>query len=231
MAKGVSLEDLWDDLKLETADNFDLGVKYNVNEHLALNPNAFVSVVKNKQARVYDATYQITYPYNGADALGYGLELPVSGAISRDLDYFVSVSYNKYYFTEDLQTASNTIIDSEGNQVPDAPEYMVKAAISYRIYKFEITPSVRYLSKRYGDVLNKEEIDDCTLVDLDVSYTLKNVLFAKTVEFRITATNIFDTEYVSAINTADDALAATNNSATYQTGAPFSIFAQMRFIF
>jgi iron complex outermembrane receptor protein len=228
--KGVALQDLWDDLELETADNFDLGVKYKIGD-IYLNPNVFVSVVHNKQARIYDASYNVTYPYNGADALGYGVELPVSGAITKDLDFLLSLSYNRYYFTEDLRTASNTTISSEGNQVPDAPEYMAKAALTYKIFDFALTPSVRFLSKRYGDVLNKEEIDDNTIVDFDISYVIGNVPYAKAVEFRITATNLFNTKYISAINTADDALAATTNAATYQTGAPFGIYGNIKFLF
>jgi outer membrane receptor for ferrienterochelin and colicin len=73
-------------------------------------------------------------------------------------------------------------------------------------------------------VLNNEEIGSSTIVDFDVSYEIKKVLDAKSVEFRVTVTNLFDGEYISAINTADDALAATNTAATYQTGAPLGIY-------
>jgi len=47
------------------------------------------------------------------------------------------------------------------------------------------------------------------------------------VEFRITATNVFNQKYISAINTADDALAATTTAATYQTGAPVGVYANV----
>lgn len=230
VSKGVELQDLWNKLDLEMSDNFDLGLKSNIGP-INLNPNAFVSFVKNKQARIYDATYNVTYPYNGADALAYGFELAASGNIFKDLDFLVGLSYNKYYFTEDLRTASNTSIPSDGNQVPDAPEYMAKAALTYRIFDFALTPSVRYLSSRYGDVLNQEKIDDSIIVDFDISYEIKKLFFARSVEFRIIATNIFDQKYISSINTADDALAATNTAATYQTGAPFGLYANMNFKF
>jgi iron complex outermembrane recepter protein len=226
VARGVRLQSLWDELDLETADNFDLGVKYKIGD-ICLNPNTFVSVVKNKQARIYDASYNVTYPYNAADALAYGAELAASGAISKDWDFLVGLSYNKYYFTDDLRTASNTTISSGGNQVPDAPMYMAKAALTYKIFDFALTPSVRYMSERYGDVLNQEKIGDATIVDFDISYEIKKILGTKSVEFRITATNLFNQKYISAINTADDALAATTTAATYQTGAPFGVYANV----
>lgn len=221
--KGVALQELWDKLDLEISDNFDLGVKYKIGD-ISLNPNAFVSVVKNKQARIYDAAYNVTYPYNAADATAYGVELTASGPILRNLDFLVGLSYNKFYFTEDLRTGSNTTTAADGNQVPDAPKYMAKAALSYTIADFALTPSVKYLSSRYGDVLNNEKIDACTIVDFDITYEIKKVLGAKSVELRLTAANLFDEEYISAINTADDALAATNTAATYQTGAPFGVY-------
>ena len=218
------------EIELETANNFDFGIKYKIGG-ISLNPNTFVSLVKNKQARIYDPTYDVAYPYNGADALAYGAEIAASGTLSKQLDFLVGLSYNKYYFTEDLKTASNTSISSSGKQVPDAPKYMAKAALTYQIAGFALTPSVKYLSARYGDVLNNERIDASTIVDFDISYEMRKVPGTKYVEFRITATNLFDQKYISAINTADDALAATNTAATYQTGAPLGVYGNVNLMF
>jgi iron complex outermembrane receptor protein len=224
VSKRVTLQSLWDKLDLETADNFDLGLKYRIG-NIFLNPNFFVSLVKNKQARVYDASYNVTYPFNTEDALGYGAEITASGSLSKAVEFLVGLSYNKYYFRDDIRTASNTTILSSGNQVPDAPVYMAKAALSYKLGGFVLTPSVRYMSTRYGDVLNDERIGASTIVDFDVLYRIEKFLGTKSAEFRLTATNLFNEKYISAINTADDALAATNTAATYQTGAPFGLYA------
>ena len=230
VSRGITLQSLWDDMALEKSDNIDLGVKLRIGK-VHLNPNLFLSLVKNKQARVYDPDLGVTYPFNGSDAMAYGMEMTATGAMTDSLDFFLSVSYDKFYFIDDLQTASNTTVASEGNQVPDAPEYMVKGALSYGIDGCVFTPSFRYLSKRYGDVLNTEKVSGCTLVDLDMSYTFARVPLAESIVFRLTAINVFNERYVAAINTADDALAATQTAATYQTGAPFSLFAGVEFSF
>ena len=230
VAKNVTLQSLWDKMSLEKSDNIDLGVKCRMGD-INLNPNLFVSMVKNKQARVYDAEYDITYPMNGSDAMAYGAEIAVDGAVTDSLDFFLSVSYNTYCFTDDLKTASNTTVAPAGNQDPDAPEYMAKAAVSWTLAGFTLTPSVRYLSARYGDVLNTEKIGGITLMDIDMTYAFDHVPFTKSVLFRLSATNVFDKKYVSAINTADDALAAANTAATYQTGAPFGLYGGVEFMF
>ncbi len=230
VSNNVTLQNLWDELELETADNFDLGLKYKIGG-IWVNPNAFVSVVKNKQARIYDPAYDVAYPCNGADALAYGAEIGAGGALTREMDFLAGLSYHKYYFTEDLKTAADAAISSNGKQVPDAPLYMAKAALSYKIKGFLLTPSVKYMSARYGDVLNDEKISASTIVDFNISYEIKNVLGAKSVELRLTGTNIFNQKEVSAINTADDALAAANTAATYQTGAPFGAYGNVNFMF
>lgn len=230
VAKGVTLQGLWDKLELETSDNIDYGVKYKLGD-IYVNPNGFVYFIKNKQARIYDSTYGVTYPYNGADAFAYGFELSATGPITKHFEFLLAASYNRYYYTDNILTASNTSMPSKGNQVPDAPVYMAKAALTYRLGDFTLTPVVRYMSARYGDVLNIERIGDNVLVDLELSYRMADILCMKALELNVGATNLFNSKYVSTINTADNALAATNTAATYQTGAPFGIYANIRFMF
>ena len=220
---GVMMQQLWDKLKLETSDNIDLGVKTMVGA-ITLNPNAFVSFVKNKQANIYDTSLNVNYPANVGDALGYGAELSAYGPITENLEFLAGLSYNKYMFTQNFAASSTTMVDIKGNQLPDAPEIMAKAAISYNIKRWTITPSARYTSSRYGDVANTQKIDAFTIVDLDVSYKGDSLLGSKSTLFRVTATNLTNEKYISSIITADNALATTGTSSTYQTGAPFGLY-------
>ena len=90
--------------------------------------------------------------------------------------------------------------------------------------RWTVTPSARYTSSRYGDVANTQKIDAFTLVDLDVSYKANSFLGSKSTLFRVTATNLTNEKYISTIITADNALATTGTSSTYQTGAPFGLY-------
>jgi iron complex outermembrane receptor protein len=230
IAKGITLQQLWDKQKLEISDNFDIGVKYK-NNGIVYNPNIFMTKVKGKQSSVYDPSLGVTYSSNNADAMSYGAELAISGAVTDAVDFMLSGSYNKYYYTDDMRTAVNTTVSTKGNQIPDAPQYMAKAALTYKLGAFNFTPSVKYTDKRYGDVENSQSIPSYTIVDFDASYTKKKLLGAKEGVFRLTMTNLLGQKYISSIITPDNALAASTSSTTYQTGAPFGIYANVNFKF
>ena len=210
-------------LELETSDNIDLGMRTTVGA-ITLNPNAFVSFVKNKQANIYDASYGVNYPANVGDALGYGAELSAYGPINENLEFLLGLSYNKYAFTQDFKSSPTATTNIKGNQLPDAPEYMAKTAISYYHDRWTVTPSVRYTSSRYGDVENTQKLDAFALVDMDISYKADSFMGSKNTVFRLTATNLTDEKYIATIITADNVLASTTTSSTYQTGAPFGLY-------
>lgn len=223
VAQGVTLQQLWDKLDLETSDNIDLGLKTSVGS-ITLNPNLYVSFVKNKQANFYDSQYGVSYPANIGDALGYGAEFSAYGPINEQLEFLLGLSYNKYTFTQNFSSGATTSINTDGKQLPDAPEYMAKAALSYRVGQWTFSPSLRYTSSRWGDVQNTQKVDPYTLVDMDISYRTSGFMGSKSTLFRLTATNLTNEKYVSTINAADNYLAASTTATTYQTGAPFGVY-------
>jgi iron complex outermembrane receptor protein len=198
---------------------------------IELNPLLFVSFVSNKQANIYDPEYGVNYPANIGDAMGYGAELSASGPVSESLEFIASVSYNHFAFTQDFRSSATTTIDTDGKQVPDAPKVMAKGALSYMTGDWTFTPSLRYSSKRYGDLQNTQTVDAYTLIDLDVAYRFGPIFGAKNATFRLSATNLTDTRYVATIIAADNVLATTGTSSTYQTGAPRQIFGSLNLAF
>lgn len=223
VAKGISLQDIWDKHKLETSDNIDFGYK-TILGGVALQPSIFVSFVRNKQANIYDGDLAVSYPANLGDAFGYGAELSANGALSESLEFIAGISYNRYSFDEDFAMSATQISDIKGNQLPDAPEFMAKGALSYYAGAWTFTPGVLYTSSRYGDVANTEKIDAYTLVNLDVSYRPTELLGSKHATIRTTVTNLTDEKYIATITTPDNILTASTTSSTYQTGAPFGMY-------
>jgi iron complex outermembrane receptor protein len=226
-SRGITLQDLWDNQELEIADSFDFGFRY-ITEKLYIVPTIYYAKHQNKTATYYDASLDATFPAAIFDAEAYGFELEAGVMPIKNLSLYGSFSYNRFYFSEDINNQAGTRISVKGNQVPDAPEFLVKGIASYRIGDFTFSPVVRYWSSRYGDVLQEEKIDDAVVFDFGVSYdkAFSNA-WVKNLDISLWFNNLFDKEYISIINTSDYATLGSS----YQVGAPFSMYATVSLTF
>ncbi len=224
-AAGLTLQDLWDDMKLEISDNFDLGFRYNQGSWYVA-PTLFYSRFKNKQVPIYDSRVGTSYYQSRAEAESKGIELEAGFTPISGLTIFGSASYNKSIFTDNIRSAANTIIQCKNNQLNDSPEYLFKLGVTYTYHGFSVTPILRYVSQRYGDVQNEEKVDAYTLVDLNLSYTLKKIWSLEEVMFGLSFSNLFNEKYISIIKNDQDATQTL--STTYYPGAPFTAIASVR---
>jgi iron complex outermembrane receptor protein len=222
---GITLQDLWEDQELEIVDNFDLGLRF-ITEKLYVVPTAYYATHKNKLAVYYDEALEISFPATNAEAEAYGFELEAGAMPMENLSFYTSLSYNRFYFTQDLRNSAGGTISVEGEQVPDAPELMANAVLSYQIGDITLSPTVKYTGSRYGDVLHKEKIDAATIVDFGITYSRAlPALEMETMDISLTVNNVFDKEYVSIINTSD----YQTLGSTYQAGAPLTVYASISF--
>ena len=148
-----------------------------------------------------------------------------AGALLSDrLSLYASFSYNKFYYSKDIHNSTGSIVSIEGDQVPDAPEFLLNGILSYQIGHITFSPIVRYSSKRYGDILHREKIDEATIFDVNITYTKEfSESFIRTIDFSLMANNIFDKEYISIINTSD----YKTLGSSYQIGSPFTLYASV----
>ena len=85
-----------------------------------------------------------------------------------------SIHYTKLYeFTSDIRTATDVTIASEGNQLPDVPEFYANIAADYNVNGYVLSPALRYLGERYVDVENRYTVDPYYLLDFSVNKTFK----------------------------------------------------------
>jgi iron complex outermembrane recepter protein len=221
--KGICLQDLWDRQELEIADNFDLGLRY-ITDRLYLVPTVYFARHRHKAAIYYDPALGVSFPTTNADAKAYGLEFEVGATPVSNLSLYASASYNRFYFSQDIATQSGSIIAVKDQQVPDAPAFLIKGIASYRIGRFTFSPIVRYTSSRYGDVLHEEKIGGAAIFDFDIGYTAAlPKLKIKKIDCSLVFNNLFNKKYISIINTSD----YQTLGATYQEGAPFTVYASI----
>jgi iron complex outermembrane receptor protein len=137
------------------------------------------------------------------------------------LNLFGSASYFLYEFEENIPLSSNTALNVEGKQVPDAPKWMAKLGATYSMFGFSFTPMIRWLGSRFGDALNTQKVPEYYLIDAFLEYSVpENYAFGlKNLRFTGTFLNILDRTYVSVINFNEFQLAG---QSSYFVGAPFT---------
>jgi len=219
------LQQMWADLKPEESDNFDLGYTY-ASSGLSLTSTLFYSRVKNVGGTFYDPALAYYYQQNTAKARSYGLEIGAGYTVSEELALKFAFTYNNYAFTSDIETALGSVIRAKGNQLPDVPQMFANLSATYSLQGLTVTPVVSYLGKRYVDVENRYSVGSSVLVDLSVSREVA-LDDGHALEFSLSATNLFDKEYIATISTSETNVEEVGPS--YIVGAPRAIFASLTY--
>lgn len=222
LAQGVTFQHLWNDIKLETSDNIDVGLRYN-DGTFSVAPTLFYASYHDKQVTAYDSLVGASYLQPGAQARSYGAELEASWKPLSWLTVFGSGSYNNFQFTQNINSSLGTTLRVKDNQVPDVPLWLGKVGLTTTWDKFKGTTLYRYVDARYGDVQNHEFIRPYNIVDLYLSYDLPPVFHNKECKLTLDVLNLFDERYIATIrNASDDSLAS---STSYSPGAPLTVVA------
>ncbi len=215
--QGVTLNDLFDGYDMEESDNFDLGVRYST-PWCEIAPTLFYAEHSNLLTPVFDPRVNQTYYQNVGEATSYGLDLETSFFLHDNLTLFINPTYTVMEYEDDITFQGETL-DTEGNQVIDTPELMVRGGLIFNWKDLELIPSVRYTGRRYGDVAHNERIDSYTTVDVQATYTLEKAVRDRDLKLSLELNNILDEEYISSITAMDY---NQGGEASYYVGAPFS---------
>lgn len=216
VAQNVTLQNVFNGIKPEISDNFDLGLRYE-GERLSLAPNIYYAKSKDKEVSVYDTVVGVANYQSGAQAVASGVELEGSFRVNRDLSAIFALSYNRFAFDGDIQAKAGAVTGTDGKQVPNAARVLAKLGIDWRSGNWNVSPVARYVGKRYGDVLNTQQVDAHFLTDFNVGYQWKNFASLRELTFGIAVLNLFDKKYIGQISASDFDV---NAGATYYAGAP-----------
>lgn len=217
-AAGINLNDLFKGYDMEESDNFDVGVRWHT-AWFELAPTVFYGKHKNLLTTVYDPRVNLSYQQNVGKARSYGLDLEADAFLMKNLTLFVNPTLTFMEYDDDITYQGQTF-SVEGDQVVDTPKVMVRAGLLATVGALEVIPSIRFSSKRYGDIQHNEEIDAYTVVDFGARYKLKNILFDNTLNLSLDIYNLLDKKYISLINVSDD---SRGGDPSYYPGAPFTV--------
>jgi iron complex outermembrane receptor protein len=214
---GVTLNELFNGYDMEISDDFEVGATFR-GEWFEIMPKAFYSLHDKLLTTVFDPRVNLSYYQNIGEATGYGFEMNANVFVNDNLTLFFNPTFIDLTYDEDL-TFQGATLQTEGNQVIDTPQWLLKAGIIWKYKGFEVVPMLSYIGERFGDAEHTEKIDDSFLADLKISHTFKKIPQVRELKASLELYNLFDNEYVSVINAMDDNRAG---AASYLVGAPFT---------
>ncbi|MGO4686144.1 TonB-dependent receptor [Hyphomicrobium sp. 2TAF46] len=217
-SKGIDLQDLVDNVRPEIADQFSAQLRYSSNG-LTVVPGVFYALHDHKQVKINDpAINNLAYYVGTGSSTEYGAELQASYNFGSQLFAFGSATLSSETFDGDTQTLSGGVpISTKGKQIPNTPQAMFKAGVTYTWNDFAFTPVVRFIGERYGDAQNLNKVSGYTVSDFTVAYNVREKFGLQEATLKFGVVNLFDKQYISQISPNDTDL---SSDAQYYVGAP-----------
>ncbi|MBL8266115.1 MAG: TonB-dependent receptor [Steroidobacter sp.] len=204
-------------LDAETSRNVEIGFRTNrptFNAALAIYQTSFENFLQAYSVSVPGGGGRTeTFYANVGDVEAYGAEL--SGVwkphLLQEKVYFnANFTYNVAEFQDDYATnnlntgGSLARLQIEGNRLPDNAKYVLQSGVTFEPLSWLIVNlSARYLSSRYSDYLNAEQIGGYTIYNayVDVGGEGLNIGPVRDLKLRFNVDNLTDKDYLGTINT------------------------------
>lgn len=222
------------DIQPEESKNIDIGIRTeqeNWSGYVAVYSidykNRIIALTNPNPLVVASTIYQ-----NVGDIQTYGAE--VSG-MWRPADGWrvgASLSYNKSEFQDDYfgynsdgSGTQDVLRAVKGNEVPDAPKFMLSVNGGWEGEHFFANWDAKYTDKRYGDTMNTDEVDSTFIANGSLGYQGGKEGFLAGGRLQLSVYNLFDT---------DDAIGAVfpnETSGSYNLIAPRTYYVSLSYDF
>lgn len=215
-------------LEAETSKNIEIGYRTNrptFNAALALYETSFENFLQSYSVAVQGGGGRTeTFYANVGDVEAYGAEL--SGVwkprLLQEKVYFnANATYNiaefqDNYATTNLNTGGAlTTLPIEGNRLPDNAKYVLQSGVTFEPLSWVIVNfSARYLSGRFSDYLNAEQIGGYTIYNayVDLGGEGFDLGPVRDLKLRFNVDNLTDKDYLGTIT------AVVTGAASYRPG-------------
>ncbi len=211
-------------VKAETSNNYDLGYRI-ASGDWTFSGSVFHIDYQNRIASGYNPDTGTTFDINVGDVRTQGAELESGFRMSPNWSLYGSLSYVSSKMKSDLRTGASTTEATAGKQLPDTPNWLAGIALNYVDGPFFSALQAKYTGKAYSTLVNDEQVDGYTVINLATGYRFESGQFFKNPMIRLNVSNLFDTEYLrinsgSGSQFTTRALGAGGSAPAYYVGAP-----------
>ena len=218
---GMTLQSVFDKWKMETSDNFDVGIRYKT-KIFSISPSFFYAKHHDVLASAYDPVVDLDYYQNVGELNAYGTDIECYLFPLEKLMIYFNPTYSIMEYNNELYRKTddgNEALGIKGNQAPATPEFSMMSGISFSLKNITLSAKLKHTGTRYGDATNTEKIDGYTLMDTFIKYSTPNIPKVKELSIGIELKNITNTKYTGCIDVMDDSI---QGSAAYYSGIPFT---------
>jgi iron complex outermembrane receptor protein len=179
---------------IETSTNMDLGYRLQ-NESTTLSGSVFMVNYKNRIASAFNPETALSVDYNVGDVSLKGVELEAGQKLNKNFSLYGSMSYTESKMKQDLRLSSTLTEATAGKSMPDTPKWMAAMAVSYKEGPWFGQLTAKYTGKAFSTLVNDQQMDGYTLLNLAAGYKLPSTGFFKAPEVRLNVDNLANTDY------------------------------------
>lgn len=213
-----------DNLKPETSDTFELGLRYH-------NPifngvlGAYLVNFKNRLDAVSVGSAIQGNPsalQNVGGVRSLGFEAAGDLKLGGGFGVYASYSYTDATYRDDVVDGDGNLLAAlDGKTVVDTPKHMVRGEFNYDDGQRFFRVGGNYMTRRYYNYTNDQSVPGRLIVDASLGYR-----FTDKVEIQLNVSNLFDKKYISTIGSGG--FANSGDRQTLLIGAPQQFFATLK---
>jgi iron complex outermembrane receptor protein len=210
------------DVKPETTDAFDLGLRYG-SRHFSAQIGGWIINYQNRIVSSYNQDLGISLDRNVGKVGTYGIDASLAYQPIEKVTLYTFGSYTHAELKSDIETASNVFAPTKGKMVPETPKWQLGGRAEATIGFVSLGMQAKYVGSRFATDVNDVKVKGYTLVDLDARMTLEP-LGLKQTWVQLNISNLFDTYYFGNISTQID----SSGGPSFSVGAPRTAMATLR---
>ena len=208
-------DDLYDivevDPKPETADSFDLGVRYQ-SPRIILSAAAFHISFKNRIERQFDEAANLFFSVNVGDVTVKGFDGQAGFKPAENLSIIGSLSYVDSEIKEDFPNGAGVVLSTKGRSLYETPKWQGGARVDWDpIEQLSLGVQGKFVGDRWTNLVNTEKAPSYTLWDLYARYRF-DAFDLKNTYLQVNVKNLFDENYLG------DMTPNVSGTASFQPG-------------
>lgn len=217
-------------VKPETSYNYELGTRFSGNWYQA-SVTAYHVDFKNRIAKSYNPSTQITQDWNMGDSTIDGFELEGGTKAWHGFSVYGSLSYTRSIIKDNMQASATSFYETAGKQFADTPKHMASLSLQYATGPMLYNLSAKYTGKRYLTMVDDTEVKGYTLLDFNAAWKITSNVdgIFKNPTLRLNVSNLTNQKYyVTSLGSGSSIQISSTTGSTYiYAGAPR--FASMTF--